>query len=1455
MSTPGAAALTLTLTPAQRPGRFTLSWDTTSYPIELRPDIDGTLRDLLRRLRPALSGGRDLSAKLAPDELLRACGVRLWQALLPDTAPREAREILERALQSSATPLLFALPRELAPLPWELLCDPRAADDTGFVARRRPFVRLLVGGSELPPLAPPLRVLLLISAPPGLEASRRIDSESERAAVESATREFREAGLLHLLIEDVVTPRRVQQDLLRFKPHILHYIGHGNTSEEAGGYLEWESEQGEVFQMFDTRLADLLRPRGLRAVLLHGCKTTGNDEAYPQLQSVAGALLEAGIPAVLAQQGTFTYASSQLASQIMYTALVQEMGLADATFEMRQALAQADRPDWAVPTLYATRAGLAPLFDGAVSTTLPDPRLTHHGAAADLPAPTNTFVGRQPELRALRAMLESVPGAGPVLALIIGPPGVGKSTLAAQAVIRYGGPYKGALTLNCTGYQGMDLFLHRLGAFLKRRESALLAERILPDPALSLEAKIEQAIEELNKAGPFILILDNLESVQRPDRSLTDSLLQVFLQKALINLQGGRILLTGRSQVEGFLPQGKFAANLLMLHLDDLNEREIHQLLERHQPLAHLTAGVRGELVREFGGFPYIYDLLSSRAAVENLADLIHDAQGRITREHQTRAAAEWEQMRQHIIEFATLEATTARLPEATRTLLPKLGLFRLPFPQQALERGLSATSIDWQPLVDWGLLRYDPVQKTYRLHSITAHYARTLLTPQDRSTIQKQIASWYENYATNESHLLNDYLEAHRLLREEGDVEQASVLALRLTDALHRFGLYQLLRTLCTTVIRDLKDHPAKLTAEALTALGLVAEAEGKYQEARRLHQEALAILEQLGDQRGRATLFHNLGALAYQQGDYDEARRLYRESLLLKEQEGVKGRKAATLTGLGRLAYEQGRRAEARQLYEEALDDLNKDDEHLLGTLLQLTGIVSQTEGKLEMARQLYEQALATFQQLGDRAGEASLLHQFGTFYQDQGKYEEAQRFYQHALTIFEQLGHQMDRAGTLHELGNIAYQQGHYDEARALYHESLAAAEKLGNQDARATTLYQLGTVAREQGKYQEAHQYYQESLIIAERLDRPEGQARILGQLGIIAREQGDYQEARHCYETALAMLQQLNDQHGIAIMTFQLGVIEQKQGAHKEARRYYQRALTLFQSIGDQGAVADALGQLGIIAMLQGDHTRAWRLHQEALATFERLGLEQKRALALHELGNVAYNQGKYDVARQYSEESLALRERLGDQSGRAMSLGQLAMIAAAQEEYSKALSLYENCLEIFGQLGHLPEYALTLYQLGLLARQQSDYPRAFQYVEQARALLEHVHSPYLELVNETIAELRAEMSENMPPAYEQESFDTESEDEEQGPPLTTRDLLPVVQELMTNRSESERREFADVLVEWRQSLPGEETALNGFLGYLIAVLRAEPADPLTLDEPYLTYWREFQKTISFNGDY
>ena len=329
----------------------------------------------------------------------------------------------------------------LAALPWEMLCDPALSDDAGFLVRQRPLARLIAGNTNLPPLAPPLRVLLLISSPPGLNAYHLVDVESQRAAVESATRAFREAGLLHLQIEDIVTPRRVRPALLPFNPHIVHYIGHGSFGRGGGRILLWEDDQGHPFPFLTTASLNCCVHAGC---VRSCCMPVKRPAVICELTCVesAGALLDAGIPAVVAQQANFTYESSQRGSEIFYTALTSGLGMAEAVFELRQALAQADRPDWAVPTLQTTEGGLMPLLDAAYASGPVDPLATRRGAAADLPAPSGVFVGRQRELRVLRIMLESAPGTGPALALITGPGGVGKSTLTAQAVKRYGGTTK-----------------------------------------------------------------------------------------------------------------------------------------------------------------------------------------------------------------------------------------------------------------------------------------------------------------------------------------------------------------------------------------------------------------------------------------------------------------------------------------------------------------------------------------------------------------------------------------------------------------------------------------------------------------------------------------------------------------------------------------------------------------------------------------------------------------------------------------------------------------------------------------------------------------------------------------------------------------------------------------------------------------------------------------------------
>jgi tetratricopeptide (TPR) repeat protein len=165
----------------------------------------------------------------------------------------------------------------------------------------------------------------------------------------------------------------------------------------------------------------------------------------------------------------------------------------------------------------------------------------------------------------------------------------------------------------------------------------------------------------------------------------------------------------------------------------------------------------------------------------------------------------------------------------------------------QALEQGLRAAEVDWKPLLDWALLRFDPADEDYHLHSLTAHYAQDLLDAIDRVTTQIEIAEWYLRYGGEESHNLTDSLEAHRLLRTAGEVERAGELAMDLGEVLSRFGLYQLWSQLCRATIDDAQGIHESLVAQAQHQLGNIAYQQGEYQAAVQYNAQALTIFEGL--------------------------------------------------------------------------------------------------------------------------------------------------------------------------------------------------------------------------------------------------------------------------------------------------------------------------------------------------------------------------------------------------------------------------------------------------------------------------------------------------------------------------------------------------------------------------------------------------------------------------------
>src|SRR5947209_7575214 len=84
----------------QRSGRYTLTFDSSQYPVTLNPERNVTVSEWLRRLRPVLVGNNDPAVSRDPQDLMHNVGEWLWQVLLPESAPTREREALARAFRT-----------------------------------------------------------------------------------------------------------------------------------------------------------------------------------------------------------------------------------------------------------------------------------------------------------------------------------------------------------------------------------------------------------------------------------------------------------------------------------------------------------------------------------------------------------------------------------------------------------------------------------------------------------------------------------------------------------------------------------------------------------------------------------------------------------------------------------------------------------------------------------------------------------------------------------------------------------------------------------------------------------------------------------------------------------------------------------------------------------------------------------------------------------------------------------------------------------------------------------------------------------------------------------------------------------------------------------------------------------------------------------------------------------
>ncbi|HWE60449.1 MAG TPA: tetratricopeptide repeat protein, partial [Chloroflexota bacterium] len=243
--------------------------------------------------------------------------------------------------------------------------------------------------------------------------------------------------------------------------------------------------------------------------------------------------------------------------------------------------------------------------------------------------------------------------------------------------------------------------------------------------------------------------------------------------------------------------------------------------------------------------------------------------------------------------------------------------------------------------------------------------------------------------------------------------------------------------------------DQPGGI-AEAQIILGLIAELQDEYDQARDLVAESLAIFRDLGDTRGMSTALYILGQVARDQGHYARAGRYFAESCALSRRQGDSWGLLVALTRYSTTMMEHGDLEEAAVLAQEGLvlsRDVLKDTWSMAWALCTLAQIAA-WQGQGARARALAEESLTLNRKIGAQWGAAIATGTLALLAREQRHYAEAAQLYRECLRFHRSVSNKWRVAECLDALACLAVATATANEPDGLAHAArlFGAAEAL-------------------------------------------------------------------------------------------------------------------------------------------------------------------------------------------------------------------------------------------------------------------------------------------------------------------------------------------------------------------------------------------------------------------------
>ncbi|GAA0597684.1 BTAD domain-containing putative transcriptional regulator [Streptomyces crystallinus] len=678
-----------------------------------------------------------------------------------------------------------------------------------------------------------------------------------------------------------------------------------------------------------------------------------------------------------------------------------------------------------------------------------------------LPLDVTDFVGRSEALAEIAGLLDGSARNRAPVAVVVGGPGVGKSSLVTHAA-----------RLASTAFPDGQLYLDLAGTSDEPRDPGLMLAEALR--ALSIAGSaIPNGLSE--RAALYrSLLVDRRMLVVLDDAGHADQVLPL-----LPAADGCAVLITSRTLLTQ-LPGARH------IDLDVLSPAEARELFTGivGRPRVEREPEEADAILDCCGNLPLAIRIASGKLTGRPAWSL------RVLRERIEDESRRLAELRIGDLSVrASVELSLRLLPaDAVRalSLLGLLGAHTLPgwVVGPLLDRSDGEEVLD--TLVDASLVRLTATdalgEPRYRLHDLirtcAVEIAAQLPTPDKRDAITRVLSVWLDLIGRGTDRLPGGLLAAAPGLAPRRSLPDAVVDRL-MADPAGWFDTERdnLLGAVKLAVDWGMDEFAWELAAGAATYY----DHRCLYQDWQHGHRLALDAAEAAGNVRGAAVLLRGLGQLHIYQDEFDRATRALESSLGLCQDGEDKRGEALSLAMLSTVSRVQGRDGEALERVERALAiAAGEGDRHVEAQLSCSMAVMKLMQGELDEAESWFDGALSQAAALGDGHRVAVVLRRFSRLHDRRGDPDEALRCLRQALATFEELADERCAAYTLLEVGRVYAGQHDRDRAGPALERAAGLFHRHGDRQDEATCWQLLGDLAATTGAHDLAHEHRERAL---------------------------------------------------------------------------------------------------------------------------------------------------------------------------------------------------------------------------------------------------------------------------------------------------------------------------------------------------------------------------------------